>query len=237
MQCNNCLQLNHTKKWCKNAEVCSSCGERGHKSVDCTKVACVNCLTENDHVSKDRRCPMYQFEKRLNIYAQKTNITKGAARSYAMHTVSKYARLMAHDEASTTYAGVLKAFANRGAVAVQNRPPTRESSQPMRSVVLPKDTKGNDIKSLDNVSTTNYMETMMLNMRMPPKIREKSKQGASTAGPDKRSSNRPAAAARPSPYHRPKSHQKSKNLNYERQDESEAEMELDDQPVVDLSNS
>lgn len=166
MQCNKCLQLNHTRKWCKNDEVCFSCGVTGHKGDTCNVTRCVNCLGE-DHVSKDRRCGMYQFEKRLNIYAQRTNHTKGAARHYAYATACRYIDMISNNEMKVTYSSQLKAFENRLAVPVPTSP-SRDKERRIKSPAYqPKDVDGNAIKSIDDVHTNTYIESLFLNMKMP----------------------------------------------------------------------
>lgn len=236
MQCNQCLQLNHTKKWCKNKEVCFSCGEPGHVGNDCKQVACVNCLS-TDHVSKDRNCPIYQFEKRVNIYSQQANVTKGAARAYAYHAVRIYAGMMGDETKAVTYADQLKSFRNRALVPVQTRPDERDTRPPKLSAVLPRDTNGNDIKSLDNVQTGNYMESLILNQMITGRNRAQFKSRSATTTARKPPYNRPPRSAqvkRNSDRSRSRSIDRSKNTRYDDKVFSDASEEVGAPKVTDF---
>jgi len=223
MQCNQCLQLNHTKKWCPNGEVCFSCGEKGHKGTDCKKVRCVNCLVDDDHVSRDRNCPMYKFEKRVNIYSQKNNVSKAATRSYAFHTVTKAVAIENDPELRVTYADQLKAFKNRGAQPVQVRPSPADAHRHKDPKKKPMDTQGRVIESLENVQTSSYIETLTLAMMVTRKRRLPTNPANSSATKGMKSNNRTGPHQPPGPI----KSKKQKNQTDSEVESSEDESQMD----------
>ena len=63
MRCKNCQKIGHTKKWCRNNEICEECGlPKPHSN--CTRSFCVNCNIDS-HSSKDASCPTYLKHKSI----------------------------------------------------------------------------------------------------------------------------------------------------------------------------
>lgn len=61
MRCKNCQKLGHTKKFCRNAELCKECGQLNPHNP-CDKKFCVNCSVET-HTSYDSKCPSFLKHK------------------------------------------------------------------------------------------------------------------------------------------------------------------------------
>lgn len=64
MKCHNCLKLGHTKKRCRNVEICKECGTPTPHEP-CTRKYCVNCQLES-HTSNDASCPTFWKHKSVN---------------------------------------------------------------------------------------------------------------------------------------------------------------------------
>ncbi|XP_065368759.1 chloride channel protein E-like [Calliphora vicina] len=64
MKCQNCQKLGHTRKRCRNIEICKECGTpTPHDS--CTRKFCVNCQLDS-HTSYDPNCPTFWKHKSVN---------------------------------------------------------------------------------------------------------------------------------------------------------------------------
>ena len=62
-QCYRCQKFGHITKYCRRSEeICSRCGNEGHKNHDCTgEIQCTHC--KRHHYSSDKRCPKYLCEE------------------------------------------------------------------------------------------------------------------------------------------------------------------------------
>lgn len=112
MRCANCQKLGHTKKRCRNIELCRVCGfTPPHEQ--CTRKFCVNCNNEN-HTSFDSSCPSFLKHKSVNkIKADKRCTVREAWSIFnsnpTIHTIQPYIKK------KSTYAEMLsnKAVDNR----------------------------------------------------------------------------------------------------------------------------
>ena len=70
IRCFKCQRFGHTKKFCRNTEICPKCGE-SHVEEQCSKsLKCVNCGGEHSSFNKD--CPRWVLEKKVQqIRAEK----------------------------------------------------------------------------------------------------------------------------------------------------------------------
>ena len=80
MQCTNCRNFGHTKKWCrKETEVCLNCGQPGHKAASCDNdTCCANC--GKDHPANDRNCEVFKFRSEILATQARQHITFQEAR-------------------------------------------------------------------------------------------------------------------------------------------------------------
>ena len=65
IQCYNCKQFDHVRKWCPNKYSCTICSKQ-HPDNECqtpSQPSCTNC--KQDHSSLDKKCPI--FIQKLNI--------------------------------------------------------------------------------------------------------------------------------------------------------------------------
>ena len=66
IQCYNCKQFDHVKKWCPNKYSCNNCSKE-HLESDCRtphQLKCMNC--GNGHSSLDKNCPVYLHKYQVN---------------------------------------------------------------------------------------------------------------------------------------------------------------------------
>lgn len=75
LRCNKCQKFGHTKNWCKREEeVCSRCGQSGHRIVQCVNAAlCVNC--KGDHPATSRNCDMFILRSEVMATMTREHIT------------------------------------------------------------------------------------------------------------------------------------------------------------------
>ena len=73
MKCTICQKLGHTRKWCRNIELCRECGNQ-IPHAECMRTFCVNCQTET-HTSYDSECPTYIKHKSFNYLRIKRKCT------------------------------------------------------------------------------------------------------------------------------------------------------------------
>lgn len=77
--CYNCFKLGHTSLNCRNKAKCSMCGEIKHQDNCVTNFpTCGNC--RGDHISTDKRCPVYRMEYEIKRLMAYENIAMGDAR-------------------------------------------------------------------------------------------------------------------------------------------------------------
>lgn len=61
LRCFNCFQFGHTRKFCKNNQICALCSDIFHDNSNCkTGNRCINCGEKHNNWNKD--CPKYKQE-------------------------------------------------------------------------------------------------------------------------------------------------------------------------------
>ena len=74
LRCFNCQKYGHGKGSCRSSLICFRCGKEGHEGTSCQDtIQCANC--KGKHMSSDKQCPKWQFEKSV----QKIKTEKGCS--------------------------------------------------------------------------------------------------------------------------------------------------------------
>ena len=79
-RCSQCCQWGHTRGLCRGSLTCSSCGNKGHSSANCTSqsLSCPNC--GGSHSAFSRQCPQSIKEHHICQIKTKNNISYTDAR-------------------------------------------------------------------------------------------------------------------------------------------------------------
>lgn len=75
-QCFKCFRYGHLKVLCKSEEICIICGDKAHGRCD-KEAKCRNC--GGQHRSTNRKCPVYEKNKSIQVIMAYHNISYGSA--------------------------------------------------------------------------------------------------------------------------------------------------------------
>jgi len=94
--CYNCFKIGHTSSNCKNNAKCSMCAEIKHDG-SCTSgiPTCSNC--KSDHISTNKKCPVYCREYEVRRLMAYENISMGDARKLVFPEIQKSFRTGTED--------------------------------------------------------------------------------------------------------------------------------------------
>jgi|GEM_PF-5291018 len=93
--CYNCFKIGHTSSICKSNAKCSMCAEIKHGSCTSDIPTCSNC--KGDHISTNKKCPVYCKEYEVRRLMAYENISMGDARKLVFPEIQKNIRTGTED--------------------------------------------------------------------------------------------------------------------------------------------
>ena len=156
LRCFKCQQYGHGQGTCKKDITCWRCGAVGHDGMDCKNPAhCCNC--QGDHVASSKECPIWKYEKQIQIIKYEKNIGYYEAKQLAgssplQKTYASVAKVNTRSTECQTELTWLKGA--KPSLTPKNKTTDQKKSQSVQTSVAEKQTKKTMIPSTDQRKTS-----------------------------------------------------------------------------------